>query len=628
MERCSGKGCTTFAQIAAPTGTSYANSGLTTGTLYRYRVRATDAAGNLSAYSTVARATAKATARAATLALGDAPTIRLASTSATTGTAAGGSNAGGDKGAQPRPTAAATADRLPLLLPAQEADAGGEWTYVDAASGFADAVVIAGVPSVNDDQPGVVRLSNVGGSGFEVRFQAWDYLQRLKASAHAAEQIPYAVLQPGRYSLGDGSVWEVGTLTLDGNAWQRVTFDQAFADTPAVFLTVQTANDPRPVTVRARGVTAAGFEATLLQEEAQRNGHGAETVAYLAVTRDAGGSIDVGGTTVPYLLQTTAVSDRWVPVLSQRLRLEEDQSADSEVRHPDESTDVLALGHQLFAQQVSDNDADPTALRRLAPVKGAPMEWGVVRGIDGDWKVMPLAKRYTNPVVVARSVSSHDPAPGVVRLRHVAADRLELRYQDWAGVGTAHGKEDTFYLVAEAGRHTLGDLPIEAGVGGGTGGDWQRVALTGFDDAPVVLSAAQTANGAKATSTRVGNVTATSFVTALDLRPDDGTRSAGERIGWIAIEQGRAVTVEGRQVQAFSDRIDGTLRSVRLPISTQHRYPTVVSDIDDGLDPTPVFIRHANPTTGQIRLRIARQEVTGTTATWHQEEKAGLFVGE
>jgi len=57
LERCQGASCTTFAQIATPTTTSYSDSGLSASTSYTYRVRATDAAGNLSGYSAVATAT-------------------------------------------------------------------------------------------------------------------------------------------------------------------------------------------------------------------------------------------------------------------------------------------------------------------------------------------------------------------------------------------------------------------------------------------------------------------------------------------------------------------------------------------------------------------------------------------
>jgi len=51
LERCQGAGCSDFAQIATPPGTSFSDTGLSPSTSYSYRVRATDAASNLSAYS-------------------------------------------------------------------------------------------------------------------------------------------------------------------------------------------------------------------------------------------------------------------------------------------------------------------------------------------------------------------------------------------------------------------------------------------------------------------------------------------------------------------------------------------------------------------------------------------------
>src|SRR5258705_6564729 len=57
VERCSGVSCTTFAQITTTTALSFADSGLAASTSYSYRVLATDAAGNLSAYSNTASTT-------------------------------------------------------------------------------------------------------------------------------------------------------------------------------------------------------------------------------------------------------------------------------------------------------------------------------------------------------------------------------------------------------------------------------------------------------------------------------------------------------------------------------------------------------------------------------------------
>src|SRR6266850_307509 len=57
IERCPGSACTNFSQISTAAGTSHLDNGLAANTSYRYRVRATDAAGNLSTYSSIASAT-------------------------------------------------------------------------------------------------------------------------------------------------------------------------------------------------------------------------------------------------------------------------------------------------------------------------------------------------------------------------------------------------------------------------------------------------------------------------------------------------------------------------------------------------------------------------------------------
>ena len=94
VERCQGAGCTDFSQIATPPGTSYNDTGLTPGSTYRYRVRAGDAANNLSDYSNIASATTPSSAPAGLVAAysfdeGSGTTVTDASGSGNTGTISG-----------------------------------------------------------------------------------------------------------------------------------------------------------------------------------------------------------------------------------------------------------------------------------------------------------------------------------------------------------------------------------------------------------------------------------------------------------------------------------------------------------------------------------------------------------
>ncbi len=593
VDRCEGANCTNFTQIATQGGTSYTDSGLSANTTCRYRIRATDAAGNLSSYSDIASATTQVDSL-------------------------GGITDGNVY--------------YPLEV---AAGADGDWTPVDASSGFADAVVLAGPPSFNDADPGVVRLANVDNLGFELRFQEWDYRQRLGDTTHALESIPYLVLEPGRHVMSDGSIWEVGTFSIGGSkSWKSVQFSQSFGSAPYLFLTVQTANDPEAVTVRARSVGAAGFEVALFEEEALNNGHGVETVGYLAIKSDGGGGVlDIGGDRVPYLLQSLSAGDKWTPVLSQRLMVEEEQSKDNEVKHADETLHVLAFGQKLFAQQVSNNGGDTTALRRMPPSEDAPMEWGLIRGVADSWKTLPLAKTYANPVVVAKPVSQHGAEPGVIRLREIGPDRFDLRYQEWGYLDGKHtSTEDLFYMVAEAGQHTLGGLEVEAALIEtdklALDGEWESVAfINGFFDVPVVLAGVQTENGGYVVTTRITDLHAAGFDLAMDEQEARNDGHVTETLGWIAIEAGTGITADGRKVQSFFADIGDALTSVSYLESTTHRYPTIVADIDSTFDADPGFLRFDVPSGTAIKLKIA-EEASADAETAHSPETVGIFVGE
>ena len=528
--------------------------------------------------------------------------------------------------------ASSSAPVMPASAPAK---VNHNWTWIDAPSGYGDAVVLAGPPTSHGDDPGVVRMRNISDIGFELRFQEWDYRARDFAdTGHVLEDIPYVVAKPGRHLMSDGSEWEVGTFSLGGTGiWHGELFSAPFGQPPHLFLTVQTYNGVQAVSVRARNVSADGFEAVLFEEEALMDGHATEVVGYLAVESPAGGGrIDLDGMPVPYLLQSLSSDERWSPVLSQRLRLEEEKSKDGEVDHTDETLHVLALGDQVLAQQVTHKGADTAALRRLEPTKDAPMEWGLLRGLDHNWQTLPFAKTYTDPVVVAKPASNAGSDPGVIRVDNLGPGQAQLRYQEWDYLDGQHGApEDVFYLVSEAGQHSLGGLTVEADwlISNklGRAGRWEASAST------AVLLRSQCVRQCHDLQRRRHR-----HHPHPQPRPD-GLRTRHGRAG-IQVRrphQRDARLDRHRDRQQHHQRrtqAAGLLRPNKptshhgvFPSATNHRIPTVVGDVDSTYGGDPVFLRYANPTNAQIELKLSEEQSLDAEVS-HVMEDIGVFIGE
>jgi hypothetical protein len=505
-----------------------------------------------------------------------------------------------------------------------------DWRRVSFPNAFANPVVIAGPPSFYGHEPAVVRMAAVASDGFDVRLQEWTYLD----GAHANETISYLVTNAGRATLSDGTIIEAGTFGLSGTGvWLLKTFQAPFPAAPALLLSAQTFNGGQPVAVRARGVSAAGFEAALFEEQALMDGHAPETIGYLAVYKPNGwGSLELDGGAEPYILQRLLTDHRWAATLSHALRLEEEQSLDPEVGHVDETLDVLVVGEHLFAQPVSFNGADTFALRRLAPEYLARVEWGVVDGVTDGWKRVPLAKDYANPVVIAKPASSRGPDQGVVRIQAAASNSFQLRFQEWNYLDGPHAAEQVFYMVAEAGSQAVANLQMQAGtietgalarLGGWAGVDFSAP----FADTPAVFTAVNTSLGGDAVTTRVRALDAFGFEVAMDEEESKIDGHVVERIGWIAIDQSSGTTADGRQVVVFTDAVDHV--SVPIPYGTavDRRFPVVLGDVNSYFGPDPVSLRYRNVTATSIELWL-EEEQSWDTETSHLMEDTAIFVAE
>ncbi len=217
------------------------------------------------------------------------------------------------------------------------------WRSIDA-SAYTDPVIIAGVATRNDAEPGVISVVKDSNGDFLMRFREWDYLD----GVHAEESVSYVLVEKGHTLRADGTVIEAGTFNL-GSSNVDVFFSQEFEQTPLVFLSAQSENDPSTYSLRVEGVTRHSFSAELEEQELNGSGgHVQEEIAYLAISSVTnGGQLDVGGN---FLMSQAIVNSEPTSTAGGQIFLEEEQSQDAEIFHIDEVVSILQTAQGLLGQ--------------------------------------------------------------------------------------------------------------------------------------------------------------------------------------------------------------------------------------------------------------------------------------
>jgi hypothetical protein len=164
-----------------------------------------------------------------------------------------------------------------------------QWFKVSFAQKLDNPSVVMGGLSINDADPGTMRVRNVTDYGFEFQLDEWDYLD----GKHGSETVRWIAIEQGVHTLSNGQVIEAGSSAATGASVSVGLTAGAFSAAPRVLAQVATTNDARAVTDRVSGVTTSKFNLDLIHEEAKAaNSHGTETVDWIAVQN--GGSGDIG----------------------------------------------------------------------------------------------------------------------------------------------------------------------------------------------------------------------------------------------------------------------------------------------------------------------------------------------
>lgn len=246
----------------------------------------------------------------------------------------------------------------------------GQWHSISFDAVIENAVVVLGPATSNDSAQLTTRVRNTTETGFEFQIDEWNYLD----GVHGVENIGWLAISEGSHTLGSGQTIVASSASI-GTRFSSLSFGETLDDA-VVFAEVSTVNESDAVTTRIQDVTGQGFEVKIQEEEAG-DAHGAETVSWIAIESGLGDGLEAvranevfgeeGDSFVfnqsfantPVLIadmQSTFGSDLATMRLSNldtngvSMFVEEEQSANDEIKHVDEVAGYLALENGLIYQ--------------------------------------------------------------------------------------------------------------------------------------------------------------------------------------------------------------------------------------------------------------------------------------
>jgi PKD repeat protein len=166
-----------------------------------------------------------------------------------------------------------------------EVQIGPTWRTITFRRPFIDPIVVARPPSNHDLVPALVQMRNITPTGFEIRMQQRDDVDRV----HNQEMVGYLVVEQGQHTLGGTIPIEASSLvTHQTHSFVTVPFAQSFSVAPVVLTAVVSANGRDAVTTRVRNVTLNNFQVRLQAQQKNSQSQAAETIMYIAWPSSSG----------------------------------------------------------------------------------------------------------------------------------------------------------------------------------------------------------------------------------------------------------------------------------------------------------------------------------------------------
>ena len=242
------------------------------------------------------------------------------------------------------------------------------------------------------------------------------------------------------------------------------------------------------------------------------------------------------------------------------------------------------------------------------------------------WHSVTLTNDYQSPVVVMGPPSYGGANQMNMRVRNVTSNSFEYQLDEWDYLDGAHGTETISYMVVEAGLHTLSDgRLLHAGAMSVSGNGWSTgVFANAFESQPVVLSQVGTANDPAAVTTRLRNVSLTSFEVQLE-EEEGATNDHGEEtIYWVAIESGVQAEDVPNEAGITEDTVTDDWHTITFS-QTYAANPVFLAGFQTADGGDPAVMRYRNLGGGSVEI-FAEEEQAANDEIGHTTEIAGYVV--
>jgi hypothetical protein len=246
-------------------------------------------------------------------------------------------------------------------------------------------------------------------------------------------------------------------------------------------------------------------------------------------------------------------------------------------------------GESGFSQEITFTVGDDDSDTPSAPGKFAFMEIGETTSTH-EWKRVFFENTFTNPVVIAKSMSFNDGDPAVLRIRNIDSAGFEIRIQEWNYLDDQHLQEEVGYIVMEAGGYVLpGGAKVEAGkFTTNKTSCFLRISFDeSFNKTPVIVTSITTFNGSDTVTGRLKKVSADGFKFRMQEQEANRQAHTTEEISYIAWEPSENTLGSlAFEVANTADTINHNFKSISFSDQLFSDTPVMIADMQscDGGD--------------------------------------------